>query len=435
MIFLVLLAVAALPVVAVVLLVGVRSPRRVLVPLYAAVVPFGSSIALPLPLPAPFNTVTTLLGLACAAALGAELVFLRRGAPRILPEAFAWIGFAGVAALTFVWSTRPAVTVDALFVLLSLLVLYVLYALVRLDEGDVERFERGAVAGGVITCVWGLVLLVTGNLPEENAGLPRFAISGGVGDAADPNITAAVLVLPLVIAVGIALRSGRGRQRVLATGSALLISAGILLTASRGGVVAAAIGTFVVIAQGRRRSLSLAIAAVGVIGVIAFLSLSAPEQVDRLTAPGSSGRTNIWRTGLVACEQHCALGSGLATFPQVQEETLLTTPGLKGFRLREQPHNMWLGAAVETGIASIILIVLAFALTFRTLVRSDPLRRAPALGAVIGLLVSNAFLANLRFKYFWVVLMYAAAVGLAHARRPAPPIDATPQVRVGAGAV
>lgn len=412
----VLVVAGAVPVVVAILAAGMRSPRGVLVPLYAVLVPFGSSIALPLPLPSPFNTATTLIGLLAAGALGAELIFLRRAAPRILPEVVVWLAFVGNAAVTYLWSVRPARTLEGVGILLSLLLLYVLYSLVGVGVADVRRLELGIVLGGVIACAWGFALLATGNLPEEKAGLARFSLSGGVGDAADPNITAAVLVLPLVVAVGLALRPGRRHVRLVATGSAAVIAAGVLLTASRGGVLAAALGTFVVIAHGRRRSLTLVSAIVGAALVVVLLSLSAPEQVGRLTASGSSGRTNIWRTGAVACGSHCARGSGLGTFPDVQEVTLLSTPTLKGFRLGEQPHNLWLGIGVETGVVGLVLVVAAMGLSVRTLWRINRDDRATALAGLVGLLVSNAFLANLRFKYFWLVLMYAAAVGLAYGR-------------------
>ena len=88
---------------------------------------------------------------------------------------------------------------------------------------------------------------------------------------------------------------------------------------------------------------------------------------------------------------------------------------------------------METGITGLVLIVLALGFAIRTLLRIDRDHRATALAGMVGLIVSNAFLANLRFKYFWLVLMYAAAVGLAHGR-PSASDEVAPQLRVSAGA-
>jgi O-antigen ligase len=116
-------------------------------------------------------------------------------------------------------------------------------------------------------------------------------------------------------------------------------------------------------------------AAVSIAVVVAGAAILAPEQVDRLTTPGSSGRTNIYEVGRVACVEHCLIGSGLATFPIVHGDAFLQTPGAVGFRIDEPPHNIVLGAAVETGIAGLATMVVALALTLRSLPRE--VRGAP----------------------------------------------------------
>jgi O-antigen ligase len=400
---------ALLPLLAVGGLVGFRSPLKLVLPVYAVLVPFGSGITLPIPLPSPFNTVTTLVGLIAAGCLVAHRMLCTSAPPRLLPEVVAWILFAGVNGLTYLWSIDAGKTLSGFSILLSLLGLYVLLTLMPVTWQEVHLLGFGSVVGGLAICLWGLYLLATDNLPEEKAGLPRFSIAGGVGDAADPNITAAVLVFPLAVAAGYALFGTRSWLRLAAALSAATMAGGILLTASRGGMLAAGVGLLVLIAHHRRR-LPVLVAA-GVVGLLVLVGsmLAAPEQVSRLDQAGSSGRTNIWRTALAACPRYCAYGSGLNTFPDVQEETLLSTPEIPGFRLGEPAHNIWLGAAVETGIVSIVLLGAGLGLSAASLWRLPGPVRAVPLAGLAGLLTSNMFLGNLRFKYFWLVLMYAAA--------------------------
>lgn len=402
-----LLALAALPLVIAAGVAALRAPLRVLVPVYAALVPFGSGITVPIGIPPPFNTVTTLAGLGVIAVVGAQLLF-GGGGERLHPSIPAWLLFAGMNGVTFLWSMDRSATFDRFVILASLVALYVVTLLVPIDRGDVERLRDGIIIGGTLACAYGFFLLLTGALPEEKAGLPRFATAGGVGDAADPNITAAVLILPLVLATSRAIHAERKLVRIGCVASALLIGTGLLLTASRGGMLAAALALVVLIAHDRR-PLGVTITAVLLLVVIAAVgSVLAPEQFERLDKSGSSGRTNIWRVGLIACERHCLTGSGLNTFPKVHTETLLSHAGAAGVRLNEPPHNIWLGVAVELGVTGLVLLVIALATTVLPLRALSRAQRGPPVAALVGVLAANFFLANLYFKYFWLVLMYAA---------------------------
>jgi O-antigen ligase len=346
-----------------------------------------------------------------------------------------WILFAALNGATYFWSVSATRTADGFVILLSLVGLYVLLTLMPIDERDVSRLRVGTILGGVAICVWGAYLLATGNLPEEKAGLPRFSIAGGVGDAADPNITAAVLILPFALALGVAVFGRRLSVRTAGAAGAAITAGGILLTASRGGMLAAVVAAGVLVGHHRRRVQVFAAVALVAAGVVVLAFAAAPEQVARLDTSGSSGRTNLWRAAILACPQYCAFGSGLDTFPRVQERVLLGTPELPGFRLGEPAHNIWLGAIVETGITSVVLMAVGLGLAALHLLRLPSHLRAPPLGGLAGLMVSNTFLGNLRFKYFWLVLMYAAATTLAHGARrgdePGRVADATTPTRAG----
>jgi O-antigen ligase len=422
------LVVAVLPVVAMAVITGLRSPVRTLLCAYAAVVPFGSGIALPVPLPPPFNTLTSLLGLAAALAVAGNLAMGRRRGLSLAPMVPVALLYLAVCGITYAWSVNRSSTWDSYLVLISLVGLYVIVLLARLDEDDADLLGDAIAIGGALACGYGLYLLLTNKLPSEQAGLPRFSIAGGVGDDADPNITAATLVLPLVVAWDRVI-APRPPGRLLWAAAAGLITFGMLLTGSRGGM-AGALLALLVLGLMRRRGAVRLIAALALVMSATYVvgSSLAPGQTERITAAGSSGRTSVWKLGLTACEQRCSWGSGLGTYLDVHEENFLSAPDAEGFRASLKAHNIWLQAGVETGVAGFVLLAALFALTVRQLHRLPGPRRAAPLGGVAGLLVTNLFLGNVAFKYFWLVLLYAGVMANAEKRATAATSSAVPTV-------
>ena len=113
--------------------------------------------------------------------------------------------------------------------------------------------------------------------------------------------------------------------------------------------------------------------------------------------------------GVAACGTYCGVGSGWATFGGVYADTLAKVPSaaVTPSGVRFEPHNIWLLAAVETGLAGVALMTTGLLLALREAIRLPVGRRGPPLGALAGLLLSGALLSNLEFKYFWMVLIYA----------------------------
>ncbi len=75
---------------------------------------------------------------------------------------------------------------------------------------------------------------------------------------------------------------------------------------------------------------------------------------------------------------------------------------------------MWIGTVVEGGILAVVLLGAVFVFTVSDLQAVPRDVRAPPLAAVIGILIANMFLSTQDFKYFWLVLMYAALTTVAH---------------------
>ena len=198
------------------------------------------------------------------------------------------------------------------------------------------------------------------------------------------------------------------------------MTTGILLTGSRGGVLAAVVGIVVIMLCGgsTRRAVGLVV----VVGLAVAVALrQAPASLeDRLVETSSTGRTDIWQLGLDTCPTYCVHGSGFGSFPAVYEEEFRTNPEGGGFRTAGfRAHNIWLQALIETGVTGLLLLLLAFAATVRDVRKLPREDRGPPLGALLALAVASSLISNLTFKYFWLVLMYAAVVVSAadHTRR------------------
>jgi O-antigen ligase len=408
------LAIGLVPALIALVVAGVRSPTRSLVPFYAGLVPVGSGISLP-GVPAPFDSLSSLVGLLTSGILLLHVIFGRRGATTVRPAAVAWVGFLALSAASLLWSTQASKTISDVTVLASLVLLYVLVTLLRSGPTDVKAFEVAVVVGGMVASGYALLQLASGSLPTSEAGAERFGrnLSG-------PNHTAASLVLPFAIAAGYALTSRSARERVPATCALVVLTLGITLTGSRAGLLAAAVVAVVAtLAAGRRLALP-AVLLGGAFCVWLALLFAPADLRARVLESDSSGRTNIWRIASDACPVYCATGSGWGTFPEVYTDVSLAAPS--AHILREsagyEAHNVWLLVLIEDGLLGMALVVTAFGLTFRD-VRSIPRpRRAGALAGLVALLVTATFLSNLEFKYFWVVLLYVSVASDPAAVRP-----------------
>ena len=408
---------AALPVLVIALIAGLRAPVRVLLASYSFILPLGSSLTIPLGLPAPFNTVSSLGGLVVLVGMIGHLALGRRSARHLLPAVPAWMLFTAFAGMSIAWSLDPAATAKAFVVLTSLLVFYVIAMLLPADPDDVTRVEEAIVAGGAVAGLYGLVLLATSGLQLTRRDVPRFATAGGVGEGTDPNITAATLVLPFALALSRALRAKTPGARALFGGAAAITGVGIMLTGSRGGLLATIVAAVVVLIQSEhRRKATIVVVAIGLAGTITFLS--APSELrTRVFRSWSSGRTDIWRTGMSACERYCWAGAGWGTFPTIYQDELHTNPGARGLDRPFVAHNIYISAALETGVIGFGLMMFAIGISIRDLFRLPRGVRAPPLAGLAGLLVASMFLTTVTFKYFWLVMIYAGLMSHAYSRR------------------
>lgn len=407
------LVLALLPGIAAVIFAIVRTPALLLAA-YATVLPFGSSMMVPLGLPDEFQTVSTLAGLLASVGLVAHLAVTRRSAGRLPAPLPWWLLFLGAVTLTLAWSIAPARSLNQLVVLVSLVALYVVGVLPRFGREDLRVIEGGIGLSGALTGGYALLLLATGNMHTSGQGTPRFQIAGGGGEGGDANTTAAALILPFVVSLVCAFGDRQGAARTRFLVAAALSGAGITLTGSRGGMVGVAVAILILAANDRRRHARLAYLAIPV-AVIAIVLSFAPEGTqDRYERDTTSGRDLIWSIGVDACRDHCVQGSGWHTFSPLFTEYFLDRPDTTRTRTTFNPHSIWIRVAVEGGLAATIAMLGAFGSTFRESWKLPAWRRGPPLAAFTALLVTNSFLGNLDFKYFWLVLMYVSWVASVH---------------------
>jgi O-antigen ligase len=411
--------VVALPLVLVFLVIGLRRPMSVILPAYAATVPFGSAISTGLP--APYTAISSVLGILLMLGLGGRLLF-GRSAPVGFPSTVSiWLMFLGVAGASAVWSVSPQLTEAGFQNLASLIVLYLLMALTVVEFHDLRRLEFAIVLGGVAAALYGLLqLFALGGLPTSSDGVggARFG-----RDLLGANNTAAALLLPLAVALCRSVDWPRLAGRVQWSLSAIVVLAGLVLTGSRGGLLAVGacfVTALVTVVRGRRILVGYMVAALVAVAVV--LTLQPAGIGARTDSTDSSGRTDIWRIGIAACRTYCLTGAGWGTFPRVYEMTQPTVPEARVLvrGTSYEPHNIWILIGVEAGLAGLILVAVGLAVTLRDSLRLPSMLRAPPVTGMVATLVAAFFLSNFEYKFFWMGLMYALLCRNVVVRVPAP---------------
>lgn len=412
------LLLATIPLLVVASIAGLRRPALLLAA-YASIIPFGSSISLPTGLPAEFATATTALGLVTTAGLVVHVLLASERASSLPAPLPWWLFFFAVLTLTLAWSVAPSITLQKLLVMASLVGLYAVSVLPRFTVRDLDVIEAGIALSGALTGVYAVFLLLTDAMHLQGDGTPRFQTAGGGGEGGDPNITAAALLLPLVVSLAAAMSERSGRHRLAYLLAAGLTGAAILLTGSRGGLLAVIVGIGILAFHDRRRLARIVYIGIPVVSLALTFALSAEATQSRLQAQSASGRDLIWSVGSQACADHCGRGTGWGTFGEVFTTYFLDEPDTNRTRTNVGPHSIWLRVPVEAGWLGALVLVVALGLTYQSMRWLPPERRGVPIAALSGLLVANTFLSNLDFKYFWLVLMYVAWVVAVHRpRRP-----------------
>lgn len=436
------------------LVFAVARPALTILPLYAATLPVASVIKLSVPLPDPFNTLSSVLGgAAILVCLGHILFFARGRVPT--PPVGIWLAFLGWALLTTFWALRTTSAIGAAQIAIPLILLMVVVSALPVDDVDLSAMRLAIIASGIAVGMYALFLLLTGApLPTHGQGTgQRLALASNPQDT-NPNILAVSLILPLVLSVErIAFGGSRWwgpmMWRILGVTGVFFSSLAILLTGSRGGTLAAIVALLLALhlcarqSEGRatiRRLLrSVFYMGAGTVllfmaGRILFPQASQAPQVQQRLAPvvavlerltnvqnRGSGRLEIWTGGYRACLAHCVWGAGLGNFEEAYTQSFAFSAASANVGLDRPAHNIYLGLAVETGVIGLTLLVLALFVEWIQLSGERVRRVSPAIrAALFGLVVAEIFLSAIWFKYFWLLFILIRITDGAAARHTVP---------------
>jgi O-antigen ligase len=428
----VLLALLAAPFALAVVVVCLREPMRVALPLYAAVIPFGGLLSIG---SSKFSSLSSLIGIVLGVGLLLHLPSNRRTSNRLSITVPLWLAFLGIAGITILWSITPVRTVNSFVILGSLIIVYVLIAMSPVDRGVLRRVENGLIIGGLAAVAYGLFqLAVLGGFPDDPfiPGAPRDGRFGN--DLLGPNNQAVALMLPLLVSLSRSVTVLDAAKRVQYAGIAALLLGGILMTGSRGGILATFVAVGALVASTPRgRSRLVSYSAVGLV-IAGFVWIVHPFGLAERTtesATSSSGRTDIWQVGLAACPDYCPSGSGWGTFPDVYAQTQAEVAGasvLVGGGAYEA-HNVWLLVIIELGVVGLLLLIAALLASTIEAARLPGDLRGPPMSALIATVFAASFLSNLEFKFFWMALILVvmsrnlSTVHMAHPPSPSRAID------------
>jgi O-antigen ligase len=241
----------------------------------------------------------------------------------------------------------------------------------------------------------------------------------------DPNILGRYLVLAILIALGYAFVTDRGRDLAVLAVSTAVLGAGLFVTFSRSSALGLMVGVVMLAlrAYGWRRTLAVGGVALVLLGGLAVArshnvrhALTSSHRLERI----SEGRFDLVKGGFRIWRNHPVLGSGLGSFEKRYEETL-TRSEQRRTRVVIS-HNAPVTVLSEVGALGFGLFLVLLVST--TLVVARASRAAGAdgwaawviLAMLTGILVhSLLYSALFEDPYTWVLV--GAAVGLGSARR------------------
>jgi O-antigen ligase len=421
----VLIVLVALPIA----VLAVTRPTGTILPIYAALVPIGGVFALPLPF--PFNSITSVVGALAIGAIAAHLLLYRRGRIPTMPVAM-WLLFVGWSALTVAWAIDQPDALGELVMAMPLVLLVLLAALVPIGPGDIRWLRTSIALGGAAIGAYALTLVVSGAALPVHGAAERFSLAGDPA-ASNPNQLAAALLLPMLAALDMVVDPTRGKsrraERAFGLVATWLTAIAIVLSGSRGGVMAALAALVLALLLYHRWRPTLrptvrstvavggavvtTLLAVATMLVVFFpdaraTSIVISDPVRRLATSetGASGREEIWAVAMLACRQHCGVGAGLGGFPSAYDEALPFSGVHRNVGSDRPAHNVYLEIAVETGLIGVVLFALAIAAEWRVLRRGSQRALAPALAAaIVGMLAVDLFEGFLWFKHVWLLFV------------------------------
>jgi O-antigen ligase len=211
---------------------------------------------------------------------------------------------------------------------------------------------------------WFLLLALVGALGGILSSVPGIVAGArieGVGAMGHPIQGASIAIVFLAVGLFLTFESPRGSRRadlLLAFFSVISVCTFVTLTQSRGPLISLILYLvfFAVLLcfQHRRPStiyLFILVAA-SVIGMVQWL-MGLNVFLDHLLARGASYRLDIWTAYLTYLPESFLFGNGAGLDFELTEASRLYLEPM-GLDI-SHPHNIWLGAFVETGLVGILM--------------------------------------------------------------------------------
>ena len=395
------------------------------------------------------------------AVLALALGTLTRGAQiRFPPHILMFAAFIAWAGLSISVSDNPTTSIDAVVDLLKLWVIS--FCIINVVRTPAElRF---------LTIAW-LALFalypIRGALHTQFiCGCPHMGRASWNFVFSNPNDLAALCLIPMSAAGGIATLERNKLFRWAAALGVGVIALVIMLTQSRGAMLALGVGVVLLPVFSRRRARDVLAIAV-LVGAGALL---APKGVwERLSGlsnasveGGMAGvdeegsaeaRWQIWQIALAELRNHPVTGIGIGMMPEVHRQTALRE-GL-GWEVRgsRDTHSTYLKIAAETGYPGLVLYLMIWLFVFAKLRRASAAARSRQqeqrflsilqLGA-LSYLTASIFgtYGSLAFTYLFVSFLWLAADILQRSpwyvpeklAAAGPPVPAMPLARARRGA-
>ncbi|MFY9528191.1 MAG: O-antigen ligase family protein, partial [Candidatus Acidiferrales bacterium] len=211
----------------------------------------------------------------------------------------------------------------------------------------------------------------------------------------------------------------------------------ILLCGSRGAVVGAAAVALVAWGRNPKRIAGVVTLLFFVFGTYYFLPQGNKDKMrsgwNWRQDPTAFHRTLLWRAGLQMFREHPVFGVGIANFGSVYAinyyDYVRENPSERWFARAEWvPHSVYVQALSETGLAGSVPLLALWVFFFRLNARTR--RRLQTLGladrrnfeyrlsvgldlAMVGYLVSGAFVAVIYYPHLWILLGLSAGLYVA----------------------
>jgi O-antigen ligase len=346
-------------------------------------------------------------GLAACTLLLVGLVSKRLDRPA--RPAYWWLAFFLWGAASLLWAYSPEHAFKMFPTAAALIMFYLVAACFRVRARELNRIVLLLILGSCAAAVITLYQFHNGQY-FTNTVMRASLIVGG--SETNPNVLALSFVLPIGLAMARFLTVRRWLHKALLLAAITLSALALLVTMSRGGLLALAVLLLVFFLRLHvSRKLLFSVA-----GLMLGLTFLMPKvffhRLGNMESSGGSGRIYIWKAGFEAFKHSPVMGAGLNNFPAVYDRYAgYAAPIFNGFG--RDPHNIYLGMAVDGGLIGLALFLMVVDSQRRTIAQCRKIAGASrnlliacegALWGTLAFAMTGNILWNKVFWLLWILL-------------------------------